>query len=152
MTGPAAVGDMPATMTGPTMEPAFACRAYLTRRLADRGITEQDLPVGSTEPMGTPRRYVLLNQVDSRRRGPLADYMLRARVFDEDVEKCGRHTTLLHAALLGAAQVRVVFPDVGELWVTGTEHVSGPSDIDDEEAGLFGQAVTVFWTVALKPI
>lgn len=71
MTGPAEVG--------PTMEPAIACRAYLTRRLADRGITEEYLPVGATEPEGEPKRYVLLNQIDSRRRGPLADYLLRAR-------------------------------------------------------------------------
>lgn len=139
-------------LSGPTMEPAIACRAYLTQRLTDRGITEEFLPVGATAPDGEPRRYVLLNQVDSRRRGPVADYLLRARVFDEDVFRCGQHTTLLHAALLGAAQVRVVFPDVGELWVTGTEHQSGPSDLDDPDVALFGQAVTVFWTVALKPI
>jgi hypothetical protein len=151
VTGPA-VGALPDTMVGPTMEPAIACRAYLTQRLAARSIPEEFLPIGATTPAGKPRRYVLLNQVDSRRRGPVADYLLRARVFDEDVFRCGQHTTLLHAALLGAAQVRVVFPDVGELWVTGTEHQSGPSDVDDEEAGLFGQAVTVFWTVALKPI
>ncbi|AYD84597.1 tail terminator [Mycobacterium phage Paito] len=140
-------------MVGPTMEPAIACRAYLTRRLADRGITEGYLPVGATTPGGKPTRYVLLNQVDSRRRGPVADYLLRARVFNEDAFECGQHATLLHAALLGAAQARIVFPDVGQLWVTGTEHVSGPSDIDDEEhKPLFGQAISVFWTVALKPI
>lgn len=144
MTGPAEVG--------PTMEPAIACRAYLTRRLADRGITEEYLPVGATEPEGEPKRYVLLNQIDSRRRGPLADYLLRARVFNEDAYECGQHTTLLHAALLGAAQVHVVFPDVGDLWVTGTEHQAGPSDLDDPDKPLFGQAVAVFWTVALKPI
>lgn len=136
-------------MVAPTMEPAIACRAYLLRRLADRAI---DLPIDATPPAGKPTRYVLLNQLDSRRRGPLADYMLRARVFNEDAFECGQHATLLHAALLGAAQTRIVFPDVGQLWVTGTEHVSGPSDIEDDDAGLFGQAVTVFWTVALKPI
>lgn len=140
-------------LVGPTMEPAIACRAYLTRRLADRGITEEYLPVGATTPDGTPRRYVLLNQLDSRRRGPLADYMLRARVFNEDAFEVGQHGTVLHAALLGAAQVRIVFPDVGQLWVTGTEHVSGPSDLDDpDHRPLFGQAMTVWWTVALKPI
>ena len=126
------------------MEPAIACRAYLTRRLFDRGITEEFLPVGATAPEGKPRRYVLLNQVDSRRRGPIADYLLRARVFDEDVFLCGQHRTLLHAALLGAAQVRAVFPNVGELWVTGTEHQSGPSDLDNPDVALFGQAATVF--------
>jgi hypothetical protein len=134
------------------MEPAIACRAYLTQRLAARGITEEYLPVGATPPAGTPRRYVLLNQVDSRRRGPVADYLLRARVFDEDAFEVGQHATVLHAALLGAAQVRIVFPDVGALWVTGTEHQSGPSDLDDPDVALFGQAMTVFWTVALKPI
>ena len=144
MTGPA---------VGPTMEPAIACRAYLTRWLADRrGISEEYLPVGATPPEGEPKRYVLLNQIDSRRRGPVADYLLRARVFDEDAYECGQHTTLLHAALLGAAQVHVVFPDVGDLWVTGTEHQAGPSDLDDPDVPLFGQAVAVFWTVALKPI
>jgi hypothetical protein len=136
-------------MVAPTMEPAIACRAYLLRRLADRGI---DLSVGATPPAGKPTRYVLLNQVDSRRRGPLADYLLRARVFNEDAFEVGQHATLLHAALLGAAQTRIVFPDVGSLWVTGTEHVSGPSDIDDDDEPLFGQAMSVFWTVALKPI
>lgn len=133
----------------PTMDPVSAAGAYLTRRMADRGI---ELSVGATPPPGEPTRYVLLNQVDSRRRGFLADYLIRARVFNEDAYECGQHTMLLHAALLGAAQVRVVFPDVGELWVTGTEHQAGPSDIDDPDRGLFGQAVAVFWTVALKPI
>ena len=133
----------------PTMEPVIAAGAYCTRRMADRGI---DLSVGATPPEGEPRRYVLLNQVDSRRRGFLADYLIRARVFNEDAYECGQHTTLLHADLLGAAQVKVVFPDVGELWVTGTEHQAGPSDIDDPDLPLFGQAVAVFWTVALKPI
>lgn len=136
-------------MVAPTMEPVIAAGAYLTRRLADRGI---DLSVGATPPDGRPTRYVLLNQVDSRQRGPLADYLLRARVFNEDAFECGQHTTLLHAALLGAAQTKVVFPDVGSLWVTGTEHVSGPSDLDDKDAALFGKAVAVFWTVLLKPI
>lgn len=136
-------------MVAPTMEPAIACRAYLMRRLLDRGI---DLSVGATPPPGKPTRYVLLNQIDSRRRGPLADYLLRARVFNEDTFECGQHATLLHAALLGAAQTRIVFPDVGQLWVTGTEHVSGPSDLDDPDVALFGQAIAVFWTVALKPI
>lgn len=144
MTGP--------QMVGPTMEPAIACRAYLTRRLYDHGIAEEYLPVGATPPAGTPRRYVLLNQLDSRRRGPLADYMLRARVFNEDAFEVGQHGTLLHGALLAAAQVKVVFPDVGTLWITGTEHVSGPSDLDDPDVPLFGQAMTVWWTVALKPI
>ena len=133
----------------PTMEPVIAAGAYLTRKMSDRGI---DLSVGATPPEGEPTRYVLLNQVDSRRRGFLADYLIRARVFNEDAYECGQHTTLLHADLLGAAQVKVVFPDVGELWVTGTEHQAGPSDIDDPDLPLFGQAVAVFWTVALKPI
>lgn len=137
------------SMVAPTMEPAIACRAYLMRRLEDRGI---DLSVGATPPAGRPTRYVLLNQVDSRRRGPVADYLLRARVFNEDVYEVGQHATLLHAALLGAAQTRIVFPDVGSLWITGTEHVSGPSDLDDPDVALFGQAMAVFWTVALKPI
>ncbi|MCV7226060.1 hypothetical protein [Mycolicibacterium komossense] len=136
-------------MVAPTMEPAIACRAYLLSRLADRDI---DLSVGATPPAGEPTRYVLLSQVDSRQRGPVADYLLRARVFNGDAFECGQHTTLLHAALLGAAQTRIVFPDVGSLWVTGTEHVSGPSDIEDDDVALFGQAVSVFWTVALKPI
>lgn len=136
-------------MVAPTMEPVIAAGAYLKRRLDDQGI---DLSVGATPPKGEPTRYVLLNQVDSRQRGPLADYLLRARVFNEDAYECGQHATLLHAALLAAAQTRIVFPDVGALWVTGTEHVSGPSDIDDEDAVLFGQAISVFWTVAPKPI
>ncbi len=136
-------------MVAPTMEPVIAAGAYLTRRMTDRGI---DLSIGQTAPDGKPSRYVLLNQVDSRRRGPLADYMIRARVFNEDAFECGQHATLLHAALLGAAQTRIVFPDVGQLWVTGTEHVNGPSDIKDDDVALFGQAMTVFWTVALKPI
>ncbi|ABE67269.1 hypothetical protein Halo12 [Mycobacterium phage Halo] len=137
-------------MVGPTMEPAIACRAYLMRRLDDRGI---DLSVGATPPDGKPTRYVLVNQVDSRRRGPVADYLIRTRVYNADAYECGQHATLLHAALLGAAQARIVFPDVGQLWVTGTEHVSGPSDItDDDTTTLFGQAISVFWTVALKPI
>lgn len=131
------------------MEPVIAAGAYLARRMGDHGV---DLSIGATPPDGRPTRYVLLNQVDSRQRGPVADYLLRARVFNEDAFDCGRHTTLLHAALLGAAQVKVVFPDVGELWVTGTEHVSGPSDLDDKDTPLFGKAVSVFWTVALKPI
>jgi hypothetical protein len=139
-------------IAGPAIEPAIACRAYLTQALAARNITEEFLPIGATAPDGEPRRYVLLSQVDSRQRGPVADYLLRARVFNEDAFECGQHTTLLHAALLGAAQVRVVFPNVGELWVTGTEHQSGPSDLDDPDVPLFGKAVTVFWTVALKPI
>lgn len=133
----------------PTMEPVIAAGAYLTRTMADRGI---ELSVGATPPEGNPTRYVLLNQVDSRRRGFLADYLLRARVFNEDAYEVGQHTTMLHADLLGAAQVKVVFPNVGELWVTGTEHQAGPSDIDDPDRPLFGQAVAVFWTVALKPI
>lgn len=137
-------------MVAPTMEPAIACGAYLTRRLLDRGI---DLSVGATPPAGKPTRYVLVNQVDSRRHDVItADYLLRVRVFNEDAFECGQHATLLHAALLGAAQTRIVFPDVGQLWVTGTEHVSGPSDIEDDDAALFGQAISVFWTVALKPI
>lgn len=136
-------------MVAPTMEPVIAAGAYLTRRMVDRGI---DLSIGATPPAGEPKRYVLLNQVDSRQRGPVADYLLRARVFNEDAFECGQHATLLHAALLGAAQTRIVFPDVGQLWVTGTEHVSGPSDIEDDDAALFGQAISVFWTVALKPI
>lgn len=136
-------------MVAPTMEPAIACRAYLLRRLADRGI---DLPVGATPPEGKPTRYVLVNQVDSDPRVIVSDYLLRARVFNEDVFQLGQHATLLHAALLGAAQARIVFPDVGELWVTGTRHVSGPSDLDDPEIPLFGQAISVLWTVALKPI
>lgn len=139
----------PTRMVAPTMEPAIACRAYLLRRLADRGI---DLSVGATPPAGKPNRYVLLNQLDSHQRGPVADYLLRARVFNEDAFECGQHTTLLHAALLGAAQTRIVFPDVGQLWVTGTAHQAGPSDIEDDDAALFGQAIAVFWTVALKPI
>lgn len=133
----------------PTMEPVIAAGAYLTRTMADRGI---ELSVGATPPEGEATRYVLLNQVDSRRRGFLADYLLRARVFNEDAYEVGQHTTMLHADLLGAAQVKVVFPNVGELWVTGTEHQAGPSDIDDPDRPLFGQAVAVFWTVALKPI
>lgn len=133
----------------PTMEPVIAAGAYLTRTMADRGI---ELSVGATPPEGNPTRYVLLNQVDSRRRGFLADYLIRARVFNEDAYEVGQHTTLLHADLLGAAQVHVVFPNVGDLWVTGTEHQAGPSDIDDPDRPLFGQAVAVFWTVALKPI
>ena len=133
----------------PTMEPVIAAGAYLTRTMADRGI---ELSVGATPPEGNPTRYVLLNQVDSRRRGFLADYLIRARVFNEDAYECGQHTTLLHADLLGAAQVHVVFPNVGDLWVTGTEHQAGPSDIGDPDRPLFGQAVAVFWTVALKPI
>lgn len=137
------------TMVAPTMQPAIACRAYLLRRLADRGI---DLSVGATPPPGKPTRYVLLNQIDSEPRGPVADYLLRARVFNEDAFECGQHATLLHAALLGAAQTRIVFPDVGALWVTGTRHHSGPSDLDDPDVALFGQAMAVFWTVALKPI
>lgn len=136
-------------LLAPSMEPAIACRAYLERRLDDHGI---ELSVGATPPDGTPTRYVLLNQIDSRRRGFLADYLLRARVYNRDAFECGQHATLLHAALLGAAQTKVVFPDVGELWVTGTEHQSGPSDIDDRDAALFGQAMAVFWTVSLKPI
>lgn len=136
-------------MVAPTMEPVIAAGAYLTRRMVDRGI---DLSIGATPPDGRPTRYVLLNQVDSRRRGPLADYLIRARVFNEDAFEVGQHGTLLHAALLGAAQTRIVFPDVGTLWVTGTEHVSGPSDLDDPDVALFGQAMAVFWTVALKPI
>ena len=133
----------------PTMEPVIAAGAYLTRTMADRGI---ELSVGATPPEGNPTRYVLLNQVDSRRRGFLADYLIRARVFNEDAYEVGQHTTMLHADLLGAAQVHVVFPNVGDLWVTGTEHQAGPSDIDDPDRPLFGQAVAVFWTVALKPI
>ena len=133
----------------PSMEPVIAAGAYLTRKMADRGT---DLSVGATPPEGEPTRYVLLNQVDSRRRGFLADYLIRARVFNEDAYEVGQHTTLLHADLLGAAQVHVVFPNVGDLWVTGTEHQAGPSDIDDPDRPLFGQAVAVFWTVALKPI
>lgn len=136
-------------LVAPTMEPAVAAGAYLTRRLLDRGI---DLSVGATPPKGKPTRYVLVNQVDSRRRGYLADYLLRVRVFNEDAFECGQHGTLLHAALLGAAQTRIVFPDVGQLWVTGTEHVNGPSDLDDPDVPLFGQAMTVFWTVLPKPI
>ena len=136
-------------MVAPTMQPAIACRAYLMRRLDDHGI---ELSVGATPPEGRPTRYALLNQIDSRQRGPVADYLLRARVFNEDAFECGQHATFLHAALLGAAQTRIVFPDVGELWVTGTEHVSGPSDLDDPDVALFGQAASVFWTVALKPI
>lgn len=136
-------------IVGPTMEPVIACRAYLEQRLADRNT---DLPVGATPSEGKPTRFVLLNQLDSRRRGPVADYLLRARVFNEDAFVCGQHATLLHAVLLAAAQVRVVFPGVGELWVTGTEHQAGPSDLDDPDVPLFGQAMAVFWTVALKPI
>ena len=136
-------------MVAPTMEPVIAAGAYLTRRMADRGI---DLSIGAAPPDGRPTRYVLLNQVDSRRRAYLADYMIRARVFNEDAFECGQHATLLHAALLGAAQTRIVFPDVGQLWVTGTEHVSGPSDIKDDDVALFGQQMTVFWTVSVKPI
>lgn len=136
-------------LVAPTMQPAIACGAYLTRRLLDRGI---DLSVGATPPDGKPTRYVLVNQIDSRRREYLADYLLRVRVFNEDAFEVGQHATLLHAALLGAAQTRIVFPDVGQLWVTGTEHVNGPSDLDDPDVALFGQQMAVFWTVLPKPI
>lgn len=138
------------TMLAPSMEPVIAAGAYLTRRMADRGI---ELSIGATPPDGQPTRYVLLNQIDSRHRAFLGDYLIRARVFNEDAYECGQHATLLHAALLGASQTKVVFPDVGSLWVTGTEHQAGPSDIDDDEhKPLFGQAMAVFWTVSLKPI
>ena len=137
------------TLVAPESPPLAACRVYSEQKLTARGY---DLPVDATPPDGEPTAYVLLSQLGTVPRGPVTDYLLRARLFNADPWACIQQAQYLHAALLGAAQHRIVIPDVGALWVTGTSHQMGPADLDDPDVPLFGQQMAVFWTVALKPI
>lgn len=139
------------TLVEPASPPLAACRAYLEQKLAARG-DGFDLPVGNTPPEGIPTAYILLSQLGTEPRGPVSDYLIRARLFNADSWACVKQASYVHAALMGAAQHRIVIPAVGALWVTGTTHQMGPADLDDPDVPLFGQQMAVFWTVAVKPI
>lgn len=142
------------TLLAPTMPPLGACREYLKAKLAERTIA---LPIGVDAPATPegapgPTHYALVSQLGSNQLGPVGEYLLRVKVFNADAWTCAQHALFLHAALLGAAQTKIVVPGEGSLWVTGTEHQMGPADLDDPDVPLFGQQMAVFWTTPLKPI
>lgn len=147
------VGDILA----PAVGPLTACRTFLTAELAARGIT--DLPVGVSPPPGTPTRYVLLARSGSNQRSFITcDYLIRARVFDEDSVRC-EHDADLICQMLMYARHRKIHTAGGDVWVSGTHHQFGPAaalavsntELDDANVRLFVYQIAVFWTIGLKP-
>lgn len=132
----------------PPIGPLVAARTYLLAALQERG---NALPVGVTPPPGQPASFALLSRLGSHDRSRFTtDYLIRVRIFDADAVRAEDNADLIYGLLFHARHQKITV-GARSVWVSGTDHQLGPSQLDDPDVPLHGYQVAVYWTLATKP-